>query len=81
MFRIHIDKSDKLKNKDIKICTVILNTILLMIYVSMFIMAILYYTCTINQLQAITYLIIITIVFIMVLVLYIKVKTIQKKRK
>ena len=68
-------------NKDIKICTVILNTILFLIYISMFIMAILYYTCTINQLQAITYLIIITIIFIIVLVLHIKVKTIQEKRK
>ena len=70
-----------MENKDIKICTVILNTILLMIYVSMFIMALLYYTCIINQLQAITYLIIITIVFIMVLALHIKVKSIQAKRK
>lgn len=68
-------------NKDIKIFTVILNTILLLIYVSMFIMAILYYTCTINQKQAITYLIIITIVFITVLVLHIKVKSIHDKRK
>lgn len=68
-------------NKDIKIFTVILNTILLLIYVSMFIMAILYYTCIINQKQAITYLIIITIVFIIVLVLHIKVKSIQDKRK
>ena len=68
-------------NKDIKICTVILNTILLLIYVSMFIMAILYYTCTINQKQAITYLIIVSIIFIMVLVLHIKVKSIQDKRK
>ena len=68
-------------NKDIKIFTVILNTILLLIYVSMFIMAILYYTCTINQKQSITYLIIITIVFIIVLVLHIKVKSIQAKRK
>ena len=68
-------------NKDIKIFTVILNTILLLIYVSMFIMAILYYTCTINQKQAITYLIIITIVFITVLVLHIKVKSIHDTRK
>ena len=75
-------KGDKTKmNKVIKIFTVILNTILLLIYVSMFIMAILYYTCTINQKQAITYLIIITIVFIIVLVLHIKVKSIQEKRK
>ena len=68
-------------NKDIKICIGILNAILLLIYVSMFIMAILYYTCAINQKQAITYLIIITIVFIIVLALYIKVKSIQEKRK
>ena len=68
-------------NKDIKICIGILNGILCLIYVSMFIMAILYYTCAINQLQAITYLIIITIIFIIVLVLYIKVKSIQDKRK
>lgn len=68
-------------NKDIKIFTGILNTILLLIYVSMFIMAILYYTCTINQKQAITYLIIISIIFIMVLVLHIKIKSIQTKRK
>ena len=68
-------------NKDIKIFTVILNTILLLIYVSMFTMAILYYTCAINQKQATTYLIIITIVFIIVLVLHIKVKSIQDKRK
>ena len=70
-----------MKNKDIKICIGILNTILLLIYVSMFIMAILYYTCTINQKQATTYLIIISIIFIMVLVLHIKVKSIQDKRK
>ena len=70
-----------MKNKDITICIGILNTILLLIYVSMFIMAILYYTCTINQKQAITYLIIITIVFIIVLALHIKVKSIQDKRK
>ena len=70
-----------MKNKDIKICIGILNTILCLIYVSMFIMALLYYTCTINQKQAITYLIIITIIFIMVLVLYIKVKSVQEKRK
>ena len=69
------------KNKDIKICIGILNTILLLIYVSMFIMAILYYTCTINQLQAILYLIIITIIFIIVMVMHIKVKSIQDKRK
>ena len=68
-------------NKDIKICIGILNAILLLIYVSMFIMAILYYTCAINQKQAITYLIIITIVFIIVLALYIKVTSIQEKRK
>lgn len=68
-------------NKDIKICIGILNTILLLIYVSMFIMAILYYTYIINQKQAITYLIIITIIFIIVLVLHIKVKSIQTKRK
>ena len=75
-------KGEKTKmNKDIKICIGILNTILLLIYVSMFIMAILYYTCAINQQQAITYLIIITIVFIIVLVLHIKVKSIQDKRK
>lgn len=70
-----------MKNKDIKICIGILNGILCLIYVSMFIMAILYYTYAINQLQAITYLIIITIVFIIVLVLHIKVKSIQEKRK
>ena len=70
-----------MKNKDIKICIGILNVILLLIYVSMFIMAILYYTCTINQKQAITYLIIVSIIFIMVLVLHIKVKSIQEKRK
>ena len=70
-----------MKNKDIKICIGILNTILLLIYVSMFIMAILYYTCAINQLQALTYLIIITIIFIIVLLLHIKVKSIQEKRK
>ena len=74
-------KKKKKMNKDIKICIGILNTILLLIYVSMFIMAILYYTCTINQKQAITYLIIITIVFIIVLVMHIKVKSIQDKRK
>ena len=68
-------------NKDIKICIGILNVILLLIYVSMFIMAILYYTCTINQKQAVTYLIIVSIIFIMVLVLHIKVKSIQAKRK
>ena len=68
-------------NKDIKICIGILNTILLLIYVSMFIMAILYYTCTINQKQAITYLIIVSVIFIMVLVLHIKVKSIKAKRK
>ena len=68
-------------NKDIKICIGILNGILCLIYVSMFIMAILYYTCTINQKQAITYLIIVSIIFIMVLVLHIKVKSIQDKRK
>ena len=68
-------------NKDIKIFSVILNVILLLIYVSMFIMAILYYTCAINQQQAIMYLIIITIIFIMVLFLHIKVKSIQEKRK
>ena len=68
-------------NKDIKICTGILNGILCLIYVSMFIMAILYYTCAINQLQAITYLIIITIIFIVVMVMHIKVKSIQEKRK
>lgn len=70
-----------MKNKDIKICIGILNGILCLIYVSMFIMAILYYICIINQLQAITYLIIITIIFIIVLVLHIKVKSIQDKRK
>lgn len=70
-----------MKNKDIKICIGVLNGILCLIYVSMFIMALLYYTCTINQKQAITYLIIITIIFIMVLVLHIKVKSIQDKRK
>ena len=70
-----------MKNKDIKICIGILNTILLLIYVSMFIMAILYYTCTINQKQAITYLIIVSIIFIMVMVMHIKVKSIQEKRK
>lgn len=70
-----------MKNKDIKICMGILNAILLLIYVSLFIMAILYYTCTINQKQAIMYLIIISIIFIMVLVLHIKVKSIQEKRK
>ena len=70
-----------MKNKDIKIFTGILNTILVFIYVSMFIMALLYYTCTINQNQAITYLIIVSIIFIMVLVLHIKVKSIQEKRK
>ena len=70
-----------MKNKDIKICIGILNTILLLIYVSMFIMVILYYTCTINQKQAITYLIIITIIFIIVMVLHIKVKSIQENRK
>ena len=74
-------KENRKMNKDIKICIGILNTILLLIYVSMFIMAILYYTCTINQKQAITYLIIITIVFIIVLVMHIKVKSIQDKRK
>lgn len=74
-------KENQKMNKDIKICIGILNTISLLIYVSMFIMAILYYTCTINQKQAITYLIIITIVFIIVLVLHIKVKSIQEKRK
>ena len=68
-------------NKDIKICIGILNAILLLIYVSMFIMAILYYTCTINQKQAITYIIIVSIIFIMVLVLHIKVKSVQEKRK
>ena len=68
-------------NKDIKICIGILNGILCLIYVSMFIMAILYYTCAINQLQAITYLIIITIIFIIVMVMHIKVKSIQEKRK
>ena len=68
-------------NKDIKICIGILNTILLLIYVSMFIMSILYYTCTINQKQAITYLIIITIIFIIVMVMHIKVKSIQSNRK
>ena len=68
-------------NKDIKICIGILNGILLLIYVSMFIMAILFYTCTINQKQATIYLIIITIIFIIVLVLHIKVKSIQEKRK
>ena len=70
-----------MKNKDVKICTGILNAILLLIYVSMFIMAILYYTCTINQKQATIYLIIITIIFIIVLVLHIKVKSIQENRK
>lgn len=70
-----------MKNKDIKICIGILNGILCLIYVSMFIMALLYYNCNINQLQAITYLIIITIIFIIVLVLHIKVKSIQEKRK
>ena len=70
-----------MKNKDIKICIGILNTILLLIYVSMFIMAILYYTCTINQKQAILYLIIITIIFIIVMVMHIKVKSIPEKRK
>lgn len=70
-----------MKNKDIKICIGILNGILCLIYVSMFIMAILYYTCAINQLQAITYLIIITIIFIIVLMLHIKIKSIQEKRK
>ena len=70
-----------MENKDIKICIGILNTILLLIYVSMFIMVILYYTCTINQKQAITYLIIITIIFIIVMVLHIKVKSIQENRK
>ena len=68
-------------NKDIKICIGILNGILLLIYVSMFIMEILYYTCTINQKQATIYLIIITIIFIIVSVLHIKVKSIQDKRK
>ena len=70
-----------MKNKDTKICIGILNTILFLIYVSMFIMAILYYTCIINQLQAILYLIIITIIFIIVMVMYIKVKSIQDNRK
>ena len=70
-----------MENKDIKICIGILNTILVLIYVSMFIMAILYYTCTINQKQAITYLIIVSIIFILVLVMHIKVKSIQDKRK
>ena len=70
-----------MKNKDIKICIGILNTILLLIYVSMFIMAILYYTCAINQKQATMYLIIVSIIFIMVLVLHIKVKSVQEKRK
>ena len=74
-------KENRKMNKDIKIFIGILNTILLLIYVSMFIMAILYYTCAINQQQAITYLIIITIVFIMVLALYIKLKSIHDKRK
>lgn len=70
-----------MKNKDIKICIGILNTILCLIYVSLFIVALLYYNCNINQLQATIYLIIITIIFIMVLVLHIKVKSIQDKRK
>ena len=70
-----------MKNKDIKIFTGILNTILLLIYVSMFIMALLYYTCTINQKQATMYLIIVSVIFIMVLVMHIKVKSIQDKRK
>ena len=70
-----------MENKDIKICIGILNAILLLIYISMFIMALLYYTCTINQKQAITYLIIVSIIFIMVFVLHIKIKSIQEKRK
>ena len=70
-----------MKNKDIMICTGILNAILLLICLSMLIIALLYCGCTINQLQAITYLIIITIIFIIDLVLQIKVKSIEDKRK
>ena len=68
-------------NKDIKICTGILNTILLLIYVSMFITAILYYNRAINQLQAIVYFIIIFIIFVFMLVLHNILENIQAKRK
>lgn len=70
-----------MKNKDIMICTGILNTMLCLIDISLFIMALLYCTCTINRLQAITYIILITIIFIIVLVMYNKIESIQEKRK
>lgn len=76
-----IDKGEQMKNKDIKICTGILNAILCLIYMSLFIIVLLYCTCTINQLQAITCLIIIIIIFIIVLVMYNKLESIQEKRK
>ena len=77
-----IDKGEiTMKNKDIMICTGILNAILPLILVSMLIIALLYCTCTINQYQAIVYLIIICIIFVIVLVMYNKLDSIQEKRK
>lgn len=68
-------------NKDIKICTVILNAILFLIYVSLFIVAILYYNRNINQLQAIVYFTIIFIIFVFMIVLHRIMENIQEKRK
>ena len=70
-----------MKNKDIKIFTGILNVILLLIYVSLFIVALLYYTCIINQMQAIVYFIIIFIIFVIMLVLHNLIENILSKRK
>lgn len=70
-----------MENKDIKICIGILNAILLLIYVSLFIVALLYYNCNINQLQAIVYFIIIFIIFVFIVVLHHIVENIQEKRK
>lgn len=70
-----------MKNKDIKIFTGILNAILFLIYVSLFIVALLYYNRNINQLQAIVYFIIIFIIFVFIVVLHHIVENIQNKRK
>lgn len=68
-------------NKDIKIFTGILNSILFLIYVSLFIVALLYYNRNINQIQAIVYFIIIFIIFVFMVVLHNILKNIQNKRK
>lgn len=70
-----------MNNKDIKICIGILNTILFLIYVSLFIVALLYYNRNINQLQAIVYFIIIFIIFVFMVVLHHILEDIQNKRK